>query len=63
MKQASHQLTIDLSLQEIYDALCPDCKDRLLEMMSRKANLGMLKGALRAQLESPSSVRPEPVEG
>lgn len=59
-KEASHQLTINLNLQEIYEALCADCKDHLLELMSRKANLGMLKGALRSQLETPTTPVPDP---
>lgn len=55
------KLTVKVTLQDIYDCLCPACKEELLGLFEGKAR-GAAAGALRQQLEAPAA-RPEPVEG
>jgi len=55
------QLSITISLPEIYNALCSDCREAFLALLEGKARGGMLRGALRKQLEA--SAHPERVEG
>jgi len=55
------QLSLTISLPEIYKALCPSCREAFLALLEAKARGGMLKEGLRKQLEA--SARPEPVEG
>jgi len=51
------QLSLTISLPEIYDALCPDCREAFLALLEAKARGGMLRDGLRRQLEA--SARPE----
>lgn len=46
-------LSIQVSLAEIYDSLCPSCRDALLDLLSTKAGQGFLRDTLRSQFESP----------
>lgn len=46
---ASMSLTI--SLPEIYDCLCPECREAFLALLERKASHGMLRESLRRQLD------------
>ena len=55
------QLSVTISLHELYKSLCPDCQARLLDYLTKKASAGQLREGLRKQLEAPA--RPEPVEG
>ena len=51
MTQPSQPLTIDINLQEIFDSLCPKCKDALVNAMAAKAGSVAIRDALRAQLD------------
>jgi len=51
-------LTINVSLAEIYDVLCPHCKTSLLDLLGRKAAHQGLSEAFRAQFERPPLVSP-----
>jgi len=53
-------LAISISLSEVYDALCPACREVLLDYISGKAGAGMLRDTLRSQFEA--SAQGEPVE-
>jgi hypothetical protein len=57
-------MSITISLQEIYAALCPDCREAFLAILERKASHGMLRDSLRRQLEAPTaaSCHSEPSE-
>lgn len=44
-------LAITISLQEVYSALCPSCREVLLDYISGKAGAGMLRDTLRARFE------------
>lgn len=54
-------LAISISLSEVYNALCPACREVLLDYISGKAGAGMLRDTLRKQFEG--TAHPEPVEG
>jgi len=45
------QLSITVSLSEIYNNLCADCRERLIDYISGKAGAGMVRDGLRRQLE------------
>lgn len=47
----SASITINVSLAEIYDVLCPHCKTSLLDLLGRKAAHQGLSEAFRAQFE------------
>lgn len=47
-------MSLTISLPEIYDALCPSCREAFLALVEAKASHGMLRESLRQQLESPS---------
>lgn len=44
--------SITISLNEIYDCLCPTCRERFLDLLTTKAGSGMLRETLRRQLEA-----------
>lgn len=54
-------LSITISLAEIYDALCPSCREAFLSLLEDKARAGTLREGLRRQLEAPA--HPERSEG
>jgi hypothetical protein len=62
-------MSLTISLPEIYDCLCPACREAFLALLEAKARGGMIRESLRRQLESPSpqaegsNPRPEPVHG
>ena len=62
-------LSISISLPEIYASLCPSCREAFLDLLEAKAGTGLVRDALRRQLESASGsqasfpAHPEPVEG
>jgi len=58
---AGPQLSISVSLSEIYDCLCSSCRDNVLRMIADKGGGELVLNALRQQLEA--SRHPEPVEG
>lgn len=49
-KQPSVAITV--SLQEIYDALCPSCRDAFLDLITSKAQTSVLRDGIRGQLEA-----------
>lgn len=51
------KLTVKVTLQDIYDCLCPACKEQLLGLFESKAR-GAAAGALRQQLEAPAAAEP-----
>lgn len=60
------KLTVKVTLRDIYDRLCPACREELLGLFEGKAK-GAAAGALRQQLEAPAAGpegpedrRPEP---
>lgn len=46
-------LSVSISLSEIYNVLCPNCRDALLDAIISKAGAGQLREGLRKQLEHP----------
>ena len=44
-------MSITISLQEIYAALCPACREAFLALLEAKASHGMLRDSLRRQLD------------
>jgi hypothetical protein len=54
-------LSITISLAEVYQALCPTCREVLLDYISGKAGAGMIREQLRAQFEA--AAHPKPIEG
>lgn len=61
MNDHQHPISLTISLPEIYNALCPSCREAFLALLEGKAHGGMLKDSLRRQFEAPA--HPEPVEG
>jgi len=43
-------VTIPLSLGEIYNALCPDCRQKIVDLVSAKAGPDFIRNAVAAQL-------------
>lgn len=44
-------MSLTISLPEIYDCLCPACREAFLALLESKASHGMLRESLRQQLE------------
>ena len=44
------KITIPLSLADIYNALCPDCQQRVVDLVSAKAGPDFVRKAVAAQL-------------
>jgi len=47
------QLSVTISLHELYKTLCPTCRERLIDYISGKAGAAQLREGLRRQLEKP----------
>jgi len=47
-------VSVTISLPEIYDCLCPLCREAFLALLESKASQGMLRESLRRQLEVPA---------
>lgn len=43
-------MSLTISLPEIYDCLCPACREAFLALLESKASHGMLRESLRRQL-------------
>lgn len=56
------KLTVKVTLKDIYDCLCPACREELLGLFEGKAK-GAAAGALRQQLEAPPAETPPPAPG
>ena len=54
------KITIPLSLGEIYNALCPDCQQKVVDLVSAKAGPDFIRRAVGAQLAG--GALPGPVE-
>jgi len=46
------QLSVTISLHELYKSLCPDCRARLLDYIISKAGAGQLREGLKKQFEA-----------
>ncbi|MBA7613441.1 hypothetical protein ES703_20690 [subsurface metagenome] len=46
------QLSVTVSIREIYNAVCPTCQQALLDLISGKAGAAQLREGLRRQLEA-----------
>jgi len=53
---------INVSLAEVYDVLCPDCREAVVHLISAKAGANLFQEAIRHQLVAPTA-HPEPVVG
>jgi len=42
-------IQVSLSLKEIHDALCPECKSKFEELLSRKVSSELIKKALEGK--------------
>ena len=47
------QISVTISIAELYKTLCPDCQARLLDYIASKAGAGAVRDGLRRQLEAP----------
>ena len=45
------QMKINLTLKQIYEVICPECRQKLLDLAAKQASLGVLKANLKQQLE------------
>lgn len=57
-RQAMGRLSISISLRDIYDCLCPSCRNNVLRMIAGKGGGELVLGALRKQLEAQSPPPP-----
>jgi len=49
-------LPVTVTLRDIYDRLCPTCRERLLDLFANEANVRALREALVRQLEEKPDV-------
>jgi hypothetical protein len=56
------EFKINLTLKQIYEVLCPKCRQKLLDVAARQASLGQLRENLKHQLESAASDNTSEVE-
>lgn len=61
MTNKQPRLSVTITLQDVYDTLCPSCKEKFLEHLATRAKGPPVKEALRAAFEA--AAHPEPVEG
>jgi transcription initiation factor IIE alpha subunit len=47
-----NEFKVQLTLAEVYQALCPKCKQRLLDVATRHASVDQLRENLKRQLEN-----------
>lgn len=52
MNDHSPQISVTISIAELYKEICPDCRARLLDYIASKAGAGQLREGLRRQLEA-----------
>lgn len=60
MNNQQPKVNISVSVEEIYNSLCPVCREALLKLFADKARGEGLQDALRRQLEQPA--HPEPAK-
>jgi len=48
-------VSINVSLAEIYDVLCPDCREAVVHLISAKAGANLFQEAVRHQLVAPDA--------
>ncbi len=45
------EFKVNLTLEEIYKACCPKCKERILDLAEQNAKIGDLRDQLKQQFE------------
>jgi len=48
------KLNVTISIAEIYNALCPACREALVNLMAGKTKGAVIQDVLRRQLEAPA---------
>lgn len=46
------QLQVNLTIKQIYAILCPKCREKLLELAAKSANIDFVKQSLKDQFEA-----------
>jgi len=51
-KQEPPTLSLTISLPEIYERLCPSCREAFLDLLAGKTGAQLVRDALRRQLDA-----------
>ncbi|OGO08503.1 MAG: hypothetical protein A2Y61_03970 [Chloroflexi bacterium RBG_13_60_13] len=54
-------VSINVSLAEIYDLLCPECREAVVHLLSAKAGADLFREAVRARLAPAAESEPEQI--
>lgn len=46
------EIVVNLTLEQIYKVVCPECQEKLLNLAAQSANISHVKAALQKKLES-----------